>query len=283
MATPSRLASVVPLRVSTVSRFFDVGAKVASAGCSDSDRVVSLWEPTETIQESTVTERPVLGMSAVIANVAAMENGLAQSTLASFVDMEMPGSMGYEQMDSGNMDSSHGRHVMNSRQQMQHELIEQVVETFGKFDKTFGADGAHYATESPYAEHSVICANCCFYRGPRGCELVEGDIDPNGICKLWIIPGDLIVHEHSEDHDGMDYEDDLAEYSHDECKTCKSHGCKHCEWTGYQNSMMMADGYSSDVVAGIVANQVAGNEEDYASDSPVAYMAEPMVLDDGQY
>ena len=255
MASPARLASVVPLRVSTISRFFDVGAKVASAGCSDSDRVVSVWETTETIQESTVTERPVLGMSAVIANVAAMENSLAQSTLASFVDMEMPGSMVYDQMDSGEMGMTLGQHELNDRQEMQYELIEQVVDMYGKFDKTFGADGAHYAAESPYAEHGTICANCSFYRGPRGCELVEGDIDPNGICKLWIIPGDLIVHEHSEDHDGMDYDDDLAEYSDGECKSCKSHGCKHCGWTGYH------------------ANATA----------PVVYMAEPEGSEDGKY
>lgn len=263
MASPARLASVVPLRVSTISRFFDVGAKVASAGCSDSDRVVSVWESTESIQESTVTERPVLGMSAVIANAAAMETGLAQSTLKRFVDLEMPESMGYDEMDSDEMDSDEmemtlGRHELNSRQEMQYELIEQVVDTFGKFDKTSGANGAHYVAESPFAEDGSICANCSFYRGPRGCELVEGDIDPNGICKLWIIPGDLIVSDSGGDDDGMDYDDDLAEYSDDECEGCKSHGCKRCGWTGYHDNGMQADG-------------------------SVVYMTEPMSSEDGKY
>jgi hypothetical protein len=266
MASPARLASVVPLRVSTISRFFDVGAKVASAGCSDSDRVVSLWESTESVPAVVAgMSKDYMNMPPVVTNVSAMENGLARSTIANFVDMEMPTSMVYnrmrsEQMDSDQMDSDQmgttlGQHELNDRQEMQYELIEQVVEMYGKFDKTSGADGAHYVAESPYAEEGTICANCSFYRGPRGCELVEGDIDPNGICKLWIIPGDLIVGDSSDDDDGMDYDDELAEHSDDECKGCMSHGCKGCGWTGYRDK----------------------------ATAPFAYMADPEGSEDGKY
>jgi len=266
MASPARLASVVPLRVSTISRFFDVGAKVASAGCSDSDRVVSLWESTESVPAVVAgMSKDYMNMPPVVTNVSAMENGLARSTIANFVDMEMPTSMVYnrmrsEQMDSDQMDSDQmgttlGQHELNDRQEMQYELIEQVVEMYGKFDKTSGADGAHYVAESPYAEEGTICANCSFYRGPRGCELVEGDIDPNGICKLWIIPGDLIVDDSSDDDDGMDYDDELAEHSDDECKGCMSHGCKGCGWTGYRDK----------------------------ATAPFAYMADPEGSEDGKY
>jgi hypothetical protein len=34
-----------------------------------------------------------------------------------------------------------------------------------------------------------------FYLGGGGCEIVEGKIDPMGLCKLWIIPQDLIERE----------------------------------------------------------------------------------------
>jgi signal peptide peptidase SppA len=67
-----------------------------------------------------------------------------------------------------------------------------VEETFGMFKQDSSPDGAHYSAVSPFAGSNLFCQNCVFYRGPRGCGLVEGDIDPNGICKLWVIPGSLI-------------------------------------------------------------------------------------------
>jgi signal peptide peptidase SppA len=67
-----------------------------------------------------------------------------------------------------------------------------VEETFGMFKQDSSPDGAHYSAVSPFASSGLLCQNCVFYRGPRGCGLVEGDIDPNGICKLWVIPGSLI-------------------------------------------------------------------------------------------
>jgi hypothetical protein len=38
-----------------------------------------------------------------------------------------------------------------------------------------------------------VCSSCVFYDGARACEIVEGDIAPEGICKKWIIPDRLIV------------------------------------------------------------------------------------------
>ena len=77
----------------------------------------------------------------------------------------------------------------------QKELVDgylDVEETFGAFDQSAGPDGAHYAAPSPFAAQGMVCQNCVFYRGPRGCGIVSGDIDPNAICKLWVIPGSLI-------------------------------------------------------------------------------------------
>jgi hypothetical protein len=67
-----------------------------------------------------------------------------------------------------------------------------VEETFGMFDQGSGTEGAHYVAASPFGAQGLLCQNCVFYRGPRGCGLVSGDIDPNGICKLWVIPGSLV-------------------------------------------------------------------------------------------
>jgi HK97 family phage prohead protease len=81
---------------------------------------------------------------------------------------------------------------INPRQLSLYDFYEKLVENFGEFNQGIGADGAHYVAESPFAEEGMVCANCVFYEGGRGCELVEGDIAPEGICKLWIISENLL-------------------------------------------------------------------------------------------
>lgn len=72
--------------------------------------------------------------------------------------------------------------------------MESLVEVFGQFDKTNGAQGSHYvdADMNPFIADGMVCASCAFYEGPRGCEVVAGDIDPNAICKFWLIPEQLL-------------------------------------------------------------------------------------------
>lgn len=84
-------------------------------------------------------------------------------------------------------------HPLNERQCAQYEAIEQVVEAFGQFDQTSGPNGAHYMAENPFASDGLNCGSCAFYDGQRACEVVSGDIDPMAVCKLWIIPADLIM------------------------------------------------------------------------------------------
>ena len=81
---------------------------------------------------------------------------------------------------------------INPRQLSLYDFYEKLVENFGEFNQGIGADGAHYVAKSPFAEEGMVCANCVFYEGGRGCELVEGDIAPEGICKLWIISENLL-------------------------------------------------------------------------------------------
>jgi HK97 family phage prohead protease len=82
---------------------------------------------------------------------------------------------------------------LSSLQLAQYEVLEDLTEVFGMFDPGIGADGAHYMAESPFAEDGMVCANCVFYEGPRGCEIVSGEIAPEGICKFWIIPEQLLA------------------------------------------------------------------------------------------
>lgn len=83
---------------------------------------------------------------------------------------------------------------LNPRQKMMYDHYEHLVEMFGKFDQTAKANGAHYAPAklNPFVKEGMICANCVFFMGGQGCEIVAGKVEPNAICKLWIIPEGLI-------------------------------------------------------------------------------------------
>lgn len=83
---------------------------------------------------------------------------------------------------------------LNSRQKMMYEQYEDCVSMHGLFDKTALGNGAHYApaAKNPFIKEGLICSNCVFFRGGQGCEIVAGKIEPNAICKLWIIPDNLI-------------------------------------------------------------------------------------------
>jgi hypothetical protein len=83
---------------------------------------------------------------------------------------------------------------LNDRQNMMYENYESVVEMHGMFDQSSKANGAHYAPGqlNPFKNEGLICGNCVFFIGGGKCELVSGKIEPNGICKLWIIPQELI-------------------------------------------------------------------------------------------
>jgi len=80
------------------------------------------------------------------------------------------------------------------RQQMHYEVLESIAEKYGKWDQSAGANGAHYAPAevNPFKEQGMICANCIFYEGGQVCEIVSGTIEPEAICKLWIIDESLL-------------------------------------------------------------------------------------------
>lgn len=104
-------------------------------------------------------------------------------------DQQQENSMD-EQTEQRGIDES--AYAFSPRQVLQYTLAEAIVEQHGRYNQGIDSEGAHYVAESPFAGEGMVCSSCVFYEGPRACELVEGDIDPNGICKLWIIPNTLL-------------------------------------------------------------------------------------------
>lgn len=79
-------------------------------------------------------------------------------------------------------------HLLSPRDAALYEAYEKIADQFGMWTQ---AD-AHYVAESPFADQGMICSNCSLFEGGRLCEVVEGDIDPNAICKLWVIRSGLL-------------------------------------------------------------------------------------------
>lgn len=81
---------------------------------------------------------------------------------------------------------------LKSRQIEMYKMFEEIAAKMGAWNKGNGSDGAHYVEDSPFYKEGMICANCAFYKGGQICEIVEGDISPLAICKLWVIRESLI-------------------------------------------------------------------------------------------
>ena len=99
--------------------------------------------------------------------------------------------------------------TISERQIAMYENYEAIVEMYGVFDKGIGANGAHYieAEGNPFKAEGMACKNCVFYLANR-CEIVDGDIEEDALCKLWIIPESaLIAAEAVEEMDEEETED----------------------------------------------------------------------------
>jgi hypothetical protein len=96
--------------------------------------------------------------------------------------------------DDHSHDNKDPKGKLNERQSLMYDNYEQIVEEYGAFNKTSKANGAHYASakENPFKAKGLVCSNCVFFMGGQACEIVSGTIEAQGICKLWIIPQDLV-------------------------------------------------------------------------------------------
>lgn len=84
--------------------------------------------------------------------------------------------------------------ALNIRQKALYEAYEAIAEALGPWDGGIGAEGAHYipADSNSFAEAGMKCANCVFFEGGGGCEILNMPVEPKAACKLWIIPEHLL-------------------------------------------------------------------------------------------
>ena len=101
---------------------------------------------------------------------------------------DMPADLVEEQADE--WDS-----LTERQQDLAESYFENVLE-YGMFDQSSKANGAHYAPAAvnPFKATGMVCQNCVFFAdGANQCMIVMGEIEPEAICKMWIIPEDMIT------------------------------------------------------------------------------------------
>lgn len=77
---------------------------------------------------------------------------------------------------------------LTDRERAQYKATEEVVDEYGAYPK----EEAHYMTTNPFVDQGMKCGNCVYYKPGGACEVVQGQIDPNALCKLWIISKNLL-------------------------------------------------------------------------------------------
>jgi hypothetical protein len=92
--------------------------------------------------------------------------------------------------EDGLPEDMHSEDALSPRQSAMYHAYEMIADLSGAWDLGVGPDGAHYipAADNSFAAAGIACANCVFWMGDGMCEIVEGDVEPGGACKLWVIP-----------------------------------------------------------------------------------------------
>lgn len=107
-----------------------------------------------------------------------------------FDKAEMPMPVDAGTMDMADMMDSEEQ-MLTETQMVLYEYLEAMAENGGKFNQSSDGEGAHYMEENPFKSQGIQCANCVFYE-EGACDIVEGSIAPDGLCKFWIIPEGML-------------------------------------------------------------------------------------------
>ena len=119
--------------------------------------------------------------------------------------------------------------ALSPRQQEMAENNAEIVMQFGMFKQDSSPDGAHYfdGSKNPFGKDGIKCNNCIFFNEDANqCVLVEGSIDPEGLCKLWVIPEDELTETSQQEtqEENMEYETEKRDFSAKEREHAASTG-----------------------------------------------------------
>ena len=108
------------------------------------------------------------------------------------------------------MDAQEWANLTERQQEMAQNTAELALE-FGQFNQGSDANGAHYFADNPFATEGIKCGNCVFFNEARNqCVVVEGNIDSEAVCKLWVIPESEIMSKETTPVEGRALPSELA-------------------------------------------------------------------------
>jgi hypothetical protein len=106
--------------------------------------------------------------------------------------------------------------LTETQQALVDDLIE-IADEYGKFTWGIDGDGAHYApaADNPFKAQGIVCRNCVFYsEESNSCTIVEGSIEPEAICKFWVIENEELspeIDQPMDDEEEEEYAETEAE------------------------------------------------------------------------
>ena len=79
--------------------------------------------------------------------------------------------------------------TLSNRQKAQSRALYRIARDYGHCTKSTVPEGAHYvvAQHNPFKKEGVRCDVCIFF-DDNHCDIVKGSIEPDAMCKLWVIP-----------------------------------------------------------------------------------------------
>jgi hypothetical protein len=119
-----------------------------------------------------------------------------------------------------------------------HDALVSIANQYGKFDEDGSGIWAGYesAEENEEKAIGVKCSNCALYSGGNVCEIIAFEVEPEGKCRLAVIPDGYVnmtgqmEDESSDDMDDMFKSDNEEEDKWDNIE-------KKC-WVGYRQDGM---------------------------------------------
>lgn len=93
------------------------------------------------------------------------------------------------------------------------DAILSVVEKHGKFNEDGTGVWAGYtpANENEDSDIGVVCANCVFYEGGEQCAIISLPVEPNGKCRLAVLPDNAVRPENETDELALELANFVAE------------------------------------------------------------------------
>lgn len=86
-----------------------------------------------------------------------------------------------------------------------HDALVQIAERHGKFDEDGSGIWAGYtpASDNEDSEIGVKCSNCSLYLGGQACAIIALAVEPEGVCRLAVIPDGYVNMDMDSDDDDM--------------------------------------------------------------------------------